>query len=99
MQITVVAFSSDVVKFQTGQLMATPNALSAISQEELVESLARHLKGDWGDVCPEDASANNCALITGDRLLSVYHTDAGARFWILTEADRSFTTVLLPEEY
>ena len=85
--------------FPMGRLLATPAAIAAINGDELVNALDRHLSGDWGDVCAEDRSQNNRALKTGARLLSVYHTAAKVKFWIITEADRSATTVLLPSDY
>lgn len=86
-------------KFSLGQLVATPNALAHVSPEEIVASLSRHVRGDWGDCCPEDRAANDAALTDGSRLFSVYHTAGRVRFWIITERDRSVTTVLLPEDY
>ncbi|WP_285374215.1 hypothetical protein [Pseudomonas sp. lyk4-TYG-107] len=59
----------------------------------------RHLQGDWGDICDEDRQTNEDALISGNRLMSVYNVIAEERIWIITEADRSVTTILLPEEY
>ncbi|HWG33965.1 MAG TPA: hypothetical protein VN650_07335 [Gemmatimonadaceae bacterium] len=61
--------------------------------------LRRHVAGDWGDVGAEDWKANDEALVTGERLLSAYVVRLGERLWIITEADRSLTTVLLPDEY
>jgi len=61
--------------------------------------LSVHQAGDWGDVCDDDRQANNRALTEGTRLLSVYHSATGVKFWIITEADRSITTVLCPEDY
>lgn len=87
------------VDFPLGQLVATPGALSEVPHEERIAALARHVRGDWGDCCPVDWASNNEALTEGLRLFSVYHTDAGKKFWIITEADRSATTLLLPEEY
>lgn len=86
-------------KFSLGDLVATPNALMIIPQEDLRTATARHHRGDWGDVCPEDKKANDEALARGGRLLSVYRSRDGTRFWIITEADRSVTTILLPEDY
>ena len=60
---------------------------------------ARHVSGDWGDLGPEDWRLNSQALRQGTRLLSVYHTAKGVKLWVISEADRSLTTVLLPEEY
>ncbi|MEQ8637432.1 hypothetical protein [Gimesia maris] len=82
-----------------GLVLATQNALSQLPQHEIQRALTRHRSGDWGDCCPADVDANNAALQTGDRLLSVYHTADGIKFWIITVADRSVTNVLLPEDY
>jgi hypothetical protein len=86
-------------KFPAGRLVATPGALGALSQANIEESLRRHLAGDWGDVSDADRAENGAALQYGDRLLSAYRTGDGRKFWVLTEADRSVTTVLLPDEY
>lgn len=85
-------------KFDLGRLVATPNALAQVSHEEILASLSRHVRGDWGDCCPDDKAANDAALTDGTRLFSVYHTNQ-TKFWIITEWDRSVTTVLLPEDY
>ncbi len=61
--------------------------------------LQRHLDGDWGDISEEDREANNLALQNGGRLLSAYRMGSGVKLWVITEADRSVTTVLLPDEY
>jgi len=82
-----------------GQTVATPGALAALSGADIQSALRRHRHGDWGDCCPEDAEENNRSAAEGFRLLSVYHTETGLKFWVITEADRSVTTVLLPEEY
>lgn len=86
-------------KFPLGRLLATPNALAQIPPPEITEALGRHHSGDWGSLCQEDKEANDAALIQGARLLSAYHTRSGTKFWIITEADRSVTTVLFPEDY
>jgi hypothetical protein len=87
--------------FPLGQVVATPGALAAIekSGQQPGEFLARHVSGDWGEVPPEDIKENEFSLKHGFRLLSAYRTSAGDRLWVITEADRSSTTVLLPEEY
>jgi hypothetical protein len=85
--------------FTFGRLVATPGALAAVPHADVLTALGRHACGDWGDVDREDWNANNQALREGTRLLSAYHAGSGVRFWIITEADRSATTVLLPEEY
>lgn len=86
-------------KFPLGQTMSTPGALNAIPPEEMLRAMQRHAVGDWGDCGPEDQAENELSLREGFRLFSVYHTTTGVKFWIITEADRSVTTVLLPEEY
>ena len=87
------------LSFPLGTIVATPGALEAVSGNEIAEALHRHARADWGDVCAEDREENDLSLREGYRLLSVYHTASGARFWVITEADRSATTVLLPDEY
>jgi hypothetical protein len=89
------------VSFGLGQLLATPGALAALEDagQTPVEFLERHCQGDWGDVCREDWLANDAALVEGTRLLSAYRTSKGVKLWIISEADRSSTTVLLPEDY
>lgn len=86
-------------RFPLGRIVATPNALSKLTNEDMLVAILHHHAGDWGDVCPEDRRANELALIEGSRLLSAYRSVAGVKFWIITEADRSATTVLLPEDY
>lgn len=83
--------------FQSGQIVATPGALDL--GVDLTPYLLRHLAGDWGDLDPEDIAENQFSLEHGFRLLSAYTTPDGDRLWIITEADRSSTTVLLPDEY
>jgi hypothetical protein len=73
--------------------------MESIPQEEIFSAIQRHQAGDWGDVSDEDRSANDQALIQGTRILSAYRATNGTKFWIITEADRSVTTVLLPEDY
>ncbi|MEN9576480.1 MAG: hypothetical protein RL514_4335 [Verrucomicrobiota bacterium] len=86
-------------KFPLGRLVATPNALEHIPHPEILAALQRHLTGDWGDVDEHDREENELSLKEGFRLLSVYRSAKGVKFWIVTEADRSRTTVLLPEDY
>jgi len=62
-------------------------------------ALRRHHTGDWGDVCAEDREANETALQLGGRLHSVYHDSKDVKFWIVSDADRSTTTVFLPTDY
>lgn len=88
-------------RFQLGALVATPGALRALEQagKSLMEYLLKHMVGDWGDVCTEDKRLNDDALTSGDRVLSAYRIDSSVTLWIITEADRSSTCALLPEEY
>jgi len=87
--------------FLLGRLLATPAALEAcaVSGENPLRFIVRHARGDWGDLSSEDKLANERALEEGTRLLSAYHLKDGTKIWIITEWDRSATTVLLPEEY
>lgn len=87
------------VRVPLGRTVLTRGALNALDGEDVLAGIARHASGDWGDVCPEDKQANDDALQVDARLLSAYHSTDGLKFWIITEADRSITTVLLPEEY
>jgi len=86
-------------KFQLGRTVITRNALERLRNEDVQEALGRHAAGDWGDVCPEDQQENELSLEKGFRLLSVYRSKAGEKFWVITEADRSATTILMPEDY
>ena len=86
-------------KFPPGRLFATPDTLKLVPRDDITEALRRHAAGDWGDVSDEARAANDAAVHDGGRLLSVYQSRDGQAFWILTEPDRSETTVLLPDEY
>jgi hypothetical protein len=90
-----------MAKFALGQLVATPGALEAMEASGQTPDffLARHQAGDWGEVSEEDCLLNERALKDGDRLLSVYRTLKAVRLYVITEADRSCTTCLLPSEY
>lgn len=87
--------------FSLGQIVATPGALEALekAQQAPMEFLARHVRGDWGDVSEEDAEANEQSLKDGSRILSSYRTKLGEKLWIITEADRSSSCLLTPNEY
>ena len=87
------------VPFALGRVVATPNVLDAVSQDEIFDAIQRHQSCDWGDVSCQDKWSNDRAVKSGERLLSVYYSEDGTKFWIITEADRSATTVLLPEDY
>ena len=88
-------------KFPLGRLAATPGALEAMEASGQTPDffLARHQSGDWGEVDEEDRQLNEEALVHGDRILSAYRTLKGVKLWVITEADRSVTTALLPDEY
>jgi hypothetical protein len=88
-----------VARFRLGRILSTPNALSKLDNMDILAAIQRHQAGDWGDVEGGDRRANDRALEGGARLFSIYHSAKGVRFWIITEADRSATTVLLPEDY
>ena len=87
--------------FPLGRVVATPGALAALEAAgELPHGyLARHARGDWGDIPEEDARENERSVREGFRILSAYRTGLGTRLWVITEADRSSTCLLLPEEY
>jgi hypothetical protein len=84
-----------------GRLLATPAALEALRAANLSVSdlLARHLNGDWGDLREEDRRQNDLALETGLRILSSYALPGNAKVWVITEWDRSATTILSPDDY
>ena len=87
--------------FALGQVVATPGALAVLEKagQQPGDFLARHVCGNWGDLSPEDINENEFSLRHGFRLLSAYHTSTGDKLWVITEADRSSTCILLPEEY
>ena len=88
--------------FPLGQIVATPGALAALAKagQTPLDFLTRHVCGDWGELDPHDQKENELGLKRGFRLLSSYRTSSGdTKVWVITEADRSVTTVLLPEEY
>jgi len=88
-------------KLSLGQIVATPGAMDLLRESGESPSifLNRHVQGDWGEVCQEDKQANDQSLIDGSRLLSAYRTAKNERLWIITEADRSSTCLLRPDEY
>jgi hypothetical protein len=85
-------------KFPLGQVVITANAAQHLDTIAVNEALRRHAAGDWGNIAPEDAGENELSLREGFRLLSAYGTGE-RRFWIITEADRSATTILMPDDY
>jgi hypothetical protein len=94
-------FAVQRARFSLGRIVATPGALQALEEagQDPSEFLIRHQAGDWGELCEEDRQENELSLREGFRLLSVYRTRCGVKLWIITEADRSVTTILLPQEY
>jgi hypothetical protein len=91
--------SDQPAKFSLGRMVATANALASIPPDEIVFALRRHLQGDWGTLDKDDWQTNERALRNGGRLFSLYHSTLGVKFYIITECDRTVTTVLLPEDY
>lgn len=87
------------VLFPLGQIVITRNAMSRLAEPDAILGLMRHSQGDWGEVPDEDREENELSLKHGFRLMSVYTSSDGVKFWIITEADRSSTTILLPEDY
>jgi hypothetical protein len=87
--------------FPAGRLVATPGALALLEQTNRspLEYVSRHLRGDWGDLCSEDKTENELSLKYGFRLMSSYQVTESEKLWVITEADRSVTTLLLPAEY
>jgi hypothetical protein len=85
--------------FDLGETLITAHARDVLLSSEVQTALARHASGDWGEVCEEDRKQNDLALSQELRLFSVYCARDGTKFWIITESDRSVTTILLPEDY
>lgn len=94
------AHSSKSICFPLGQIVATPGALALLDRGAVnaASLIQRHQSGDWGNVPPEDAEENERSVVNGNRILSSYSV-LEDRLWIITEADRSSTTLLLPDEY
>jgi len=88
-----------LAKFRLGHIVSTPNALSQLTQEDILTGIQRHQAGDWGDLDAEDKAANDQAITNRTRIMSAYHAANGTEFWIITEASRLATTILLPEDY
>ena len=90
-----------IPRFPLGRVVATPGALRALedANQNPVEFLERHQAGDWGELCDEDKDENEFSVRNGFRILSAYRTQNDVKIWIITEADRSATTLLLPHEY
>lgn len=84
--------------FKVGMVVITASAEQMLSPAQYLNALRRHVRGDWGEMCEEDLKANDQALENGGRLFSSY-PEGGTKFWIITESDRSATTILLPSDY
>lgn len=91
--------TTQAIRVELGRVLATPGGMERITPTERNIALNRHRNGDWGDVSAEDWQSNDWAFMRNGRLFSVYHAIDGTKFWIITEADRSVATILLPEEY
>ena len=85
--------------FDLGRIVITSNAERTLDRHDVMMAMKRHATRDWGDICDEDRRINESALKDGERILSAYSDSRNVRFWIITEADRSVTTVLLPEDH
>ncbi|MEI6197761.1 MAG: hypothetical protein WCS42_25890 [Verrucomicrobiota bacterium] len=88
-----------VQTFQLGNVVITPNALGQLTPTDIQRGLQRHQAGDWGELDEHDRQENDAALRTGLRLLSAYRAASGVTFWIISEADRNSTTLLMPDDY
>ena len=89
------------LNFSLGQVVSTPGALDALARagQDAWQFIGRHAAGDWGELDDHDRRENELSVKEGSRILSAYHLKDGTTIWIITEADRSSTTILLPEEY
>lgn len=85
--------------FSLGELIITRHADALLSEDDIRLAVNRHIIGDWGNIPEGDRGLNNEALRLGERLMSVYESSDGVQFWIITEWDRSVTTILLPSDY
>ena len=92
---------STQARFPLGRVVATPGALEALAKagQSSIEFIRRHSQGDWGDLAEEDKRENEFSVDKDLRIFSAYHTARGVKLWVITESDRSATTVLLPSEY
>ena len=97
-------------KFDVGTLTATPGVMLDLEEQHGNEApvylgacVLRHRQGDWGEIDQQDKQTNDAAVVSGHRIISAYPIDQGAdggpTFWLITEADRAYTTALLPSEY
>lgn len=91
--------TTDSHRFSLGALYMTRHAMDTLVPEDIALAVTRHHRGDWGDLCASDREENERAVREGQRVFSAYHDRNRVKFWIITEADRSYTTVLLPSDY
>lgn len=87
-----------IAKFELGTIVVTEGVQNRISEADQMLALNRHAYCDWGDVPEDDRTANENGLIYGERLFSIFRNPAGTVFWVITEAERTATTLLLPGE-
>ena len=92
------AHTIPVAVFRLGRIVTTPNALESLTQDDILLGIQRHQAGDWGDLTDDNRATNDRALAQGGRIVSSYQAMNGTKFWLITEADRSATTILLPED-
>jgi hypothetical protein len=85
--------------FSLGRILITSRAHDVLERADVAEAMGRHAQGDWGELKPDDLKQNDLALREGGRLVSAYHDRKEMKFLIVTEADRSGTTVVLSEDY
>ena len=99
--VKIFVSNPDICLFPLGQIVATPGALDLLDRTatNAIELLQRHQSGDWGAMPPEDAEMNVDSIVSGCRIMSSYYLNDIERVWVITEADRSATTLLLPEDY
>jgi len=95
----IIINAKKTARFPIGELVITRNAADTLDHRCWLNGLRRHMNGDWGEVCEEDRGLNDEALKNQERLLSVYRDRNGEKYWIITEWDRSLTTILLPDDY
>jgi hypothetical protein len=88
-----------IAKFRLGKIVATSNAVGRLTPDDILRAIQQHQAGEWGELGEEDKATNESALLHGGRLFSCYQSVGKVKFYVITEADRSCTTVLLPEDY
>lgn len=92
-------FAIEEPRFNLGRMVITSNANAILAPEEVRLALWRHSRGDWGDVCTEDAKMNEQRIPEKGMILSAYQSAKGEKFWVITDPGHEVTTVLLPEDY